>query len=40
MTVLGIETATTVCGVAVVRDGTVIAEAASDERNSHAERIM
>lgn len=40
MTVLGIETATTVCGVAVVGEGTVIAEAAADERNSHAERIM
>ncbi|HEX9007418.1 MAG TPA: tRNA (adenosine(37)-N6)-threonylcarbamoyltransferase complex dimerization subunit type 1 TsaB, partial [Bacteroidota bacterium] len=40
MTILGIETATTVCAAATVRDGTVIAEDSLDERYIHAERIM
>jgi tRNA threonylcarbamoyladenosine biosynthesis protein TsaB len=40
MTLLGIETATTVCAAAVVRDGTVLAEELVDERNVHAERLM
>lgn len=40
MTLLGIETATTVCAAAVVRDGTLLAEELVDERNVHAERLM
>jgi tRNA threonylcarbamoyladenosine biosynthesis protein TsaB len=40
MMLLGIETATTVCAAAVVRDGTVLAEELVDERNVHAERLM
>src|SRR5512141_577989 len=40
MTLLGIETATTVCAAAVVRDGAVLAEELVDERNVHAERLM
>jgi tRNA threonylcarbamoyladenosine biosynthesis protein TsaB len=40
VTVLGIETATTVCGVVALRDGVVIAGAASDEPHAHAEKIM
>ena len=40
MTVLGIETATTVCGAAVMRDGVLLAEELVDERNVHAERLI
>jgi tRNA threonylcarbamoyladenosine biosynthesis protein TsaB len=40
MTLLGIETATTVCAAAVVRDGMLLAEELVDERNVHAERLM
>lgn len=40
MMLLGIETATTVCAAAVVRDGELLAEELIDERNVHAERLM
>lgn len=40
MTVLGIETSTTVCAAAIVRDGAIVAEAGLEERYVHAERIM
>jgi tRNA threonylcarbamoyladenosine biosynthesis protein TsaB len=40
MMMLGIETATTVCAAALVRDGTVLAEELLDERNVHAEKLM
>jgi tRNA threonylcarbamoyladenosine biosynthesis protein TsaB len=39
MTILQIETATTVCAVALARDGEVIAFKQLDERNIHAEII-
>ncbi len=37
---LGIETATTVCAAAVMRDGVLLAEELVDERNVHAEKLM
>jgi tRNA threonylcarbamoyladenosine biosynthesis protein TsaB len=40
VTVLGIETATTVCGAALVRDGILLGEAFLDARNVHAERLL
>lgn len=40
MTVLGIETATAVCGAAIVADGKVEAEAQVIEKYAHAESIM
>lgn len=40
MTVLGIETATSVCGAAVVREGTILAEASLDEKYVHAEKLL
>jgi tRNA threonylcarbamoyladenosine biosynthesis protein TsaB len=40
MTLLAIETATTVCAAAVVRDGAVIAEASRNEKYIHAETLM
>ena len=40
MTLLGIETATAVCGVALVRDGEVLAEKAVEERYAHAEKLF
>lgn len=40
MTVLGIETATTVCAAALVRDGSVVEEAVLDSQNIHAERLV
>ena len=40
MKVLGIETATIVCGAALVSNGTVMGEAEIREKNVHAERIM
>jgi tRNA threonylcarbamoyladenosine biosynthesis protein TsaB len=40
VTVLGIETATAVCGAALVRDGTVLALREVRERYVHAERLL
>lgn len=40
MNVLGIETATTVCAAAVVRDGRILAEASLDKKHVHAEKLM
>ena len=40
MTVLGIETATSVCAAALVADGAVIAEELRDERYIHAEKLL
>jgi len=40
MTLLGIETATAVCGVALVRDGAVLAERTVEERYAHAEKLF
>lgn len=40
MKVLGIETATTVCGVAIAEDGTVLAQAEIEERRVHAEKLL
>jgi tRNA threonylcarbamoyladenosine biosynthesis protein TsaB len=40
MILLGIETATAVCGVAVVRDGAVLAEKSVEERYAHAEKLF
>ncbi len=40
MSVLGIETATMVCAAAVAAGGKVLAEAAVEKRNIHAERLM
>ena len=40
MTVLGIETATTVCAVALVSDGKILGEASVNEKYVHAERLM
>lgn len=40
MRVLGIETATMVCGAAVAEDGRVVAECQVEARNVHAERLM
>ncbi len=40
MMLLGIETATTVCAAAVVRDEELLAEEFIDERNVHAEKLM
>lgn len=40
MTLLAIETSTTVCGVAIVRDGVVLAEQWIEERSAHAERLF
>lgn len=40
MRVLGIETATLVCGAAVAADGRVMADAWVESRNVHAERLM
>lgn len=40
MKILGIETATTVCGAALIADGSVSGEAEIHEKNAHAERIM
>jgi len=37
---LGIETATIVCGVAIVSDGTTLCEAQVQGKNQHAENIM
>jgi tRNA threonylcarbamoyladenosine biosynthesis protein TsaB len=40
MIVLGIETATSVCGVALLRDGRLAAERSVNERYAHAERLF
>lgn len=40
MTVLGIETATSVCGVALVRNGVPAAAREEVQRNIHAERLL
>lgn len=40
MTVLGIETATTVCSAAIVRDAHVLSERTLDEKNVHAEKVL
>lgn len=40
MNILGIETATMVCGVALMRDGTVVSEQWLEERSVHAERLF
>jgi tRNA threonylcarbamoyladenosine biosynthesis protein TsaB len=40
MTVLGIETATTVCAAALVREGRVVAESLLDAGRVHAEKLM
>lgn len=40
MTVLGIETATLVCGVAVERDGAILADRWVEERSVHAEKLF
>ena len=40
MTVLSIETATAVCGVALVRDGTTLLEQSLEARHLHAERLL
>jgi tRNA threonylcarbamoyladenosine biosynthesis protein TsaB len=40
VTVLGIETATAVCGAALVRDGVIAAEQSLEEKNVHAERLL
>jgi len=37
---LGIETATAVCGVALVNDGAVVVERRIEERHAHAERLF
>jgi tRNA threonylcarbamoyladenosine biosynthesis protein TsaB len=38
--ILGIETATTVCGAALARQGAVVQESSVDERNVHSERLL
>jgi len=38
--VLGIETATSICSAAVVKDGRVIAEASVEKKNVHAEKLL
>ena len=40
MIVLGIETATTVCGAALVVDGVVVTESSIAEKNVHAEKLL
>lgn len=40
MTILGIETATAVCGAAIVRDGRVVAETHVLAPRSHSERLL
>jgi tRNA threonylcarbamoyladenosine biosynthesis protein TsaB len=40
MGVLGIETATHVCGAALVKDGKIVAERSVNEKYVHAERLM
>jgi tRNA threonylcarbamoyladenosine biosynthesis protein TsaB len=40
LNVLGIETATLVCGAAVVRDRAVVADLWLEEKNIHAERLV
>ena len=40
MTVLGIESATAVCGVAIVADGVVLADSRIVQKNVHAEKLL
>ncbi len=40
MMVLGIETSTTVCGVAICRDGEIVAKSEKEGRNIHSESIL
>jgi len=40
MTVLGIETATTICAAAIAREGKILAEATLDEEYVHAEKLL
>jgi tRNA threonylcarbamoyladenosine biosynthesis protein TsaB len=40
MTILGIETATAVCGAALVRDGAVVAESRLAAPQAHSERLL
>lgn len=40
MTILAIDTATAVCGAAVLRDGFILAEQWIEERSAHAERLF
>lgn len=40
MTVLGIETATTVCAAAIGRNGNIVAEATLEEKYVHAEKLL
>jgi tRNA threonylcarbamoyladenosine biosynthesis protein TsaB len=40
MTLLGIETATAVCSVALVKDGAVLAENTVNQRYAHAEKLF
>lgn len=40
MTVFGIETATSICSAAIVRDARVLSERTLDEKNIHAEKIL
>lgn len=40
MMILGIETSTTVCGVAICRDGEIVAQSEIEGRNIHSEKIL
>jgi tRNA threonylcarbamoyladenosine biosynthesis protein TsaB len=40
MTLLGIETATSVCGIAIVKDDVVLAEKSIEQRYAHAEKLF
>ncbi len=40
MTALGIETATSVCGAAIVRDGTILAQKVLDSPHVHSEQLV
>ncbi len=40
MTVLGVETATTVCAVALLRGADIVSEESIDEANVHAEKVL
>jgi tRNA threonylcarbamoyladenosine biosynthesis protein TsaB len=40
VSIIAIETATLVCGTAIVRDGAILAEEFIEQKNAHAESIM
>lgn len=40
MTILGLETATAVCGAAVIRDGKILREEAVEAKQIHAEKLL